>query len=693
MTFDSQKELNQVKKTYLVRIRPGVDLTSKLVTISANTYRTYLPGYLISAVLLNGVDLAKTTGTPTNGQYRFIEDSGELTICSTSAPSSDNVFIAFHSLLFTNDIYRYILEEPTDPASPLREWQPRLTNQLSFSQSIENIIEGILSISSSNINLKNQDGYLQQFLTKEDSFFNKAVEVWLSLSPDVETDSFKKIFEGIVTEIRINDGEVSLSVQDVFSKLKQPATFSTPSEFLKYNNSSLTGWSVAPNKQGVNVPMVVGKFSYYELKNAEIASLPKGRLLVEDSLLEAVCTNYNASLSQTNNRFWGLCLTFGSVSTPFYVLKAMSVDNSNASFTRIYGIAAPNPYHSLFIGDQITFVKPGTGYKYLNILYVDYVNEYVYLEKDAALDGSWYFTAADYLVTAFIEKDGVYTRLKQDRDFTVGNTFVPSVDGSEGKNFIYMALNNSMETSLGIGTIDPVNDRIFFRIRFGDLKHGEVLRRALISAGIQIDEPTFTQANIDLPVNCNFQIPYTNESDINPYYNYIQDILKSTLGYFTLSDDFRVQYKLFKLPTGTETIDETYIDRGSFNIEIKYRDIATEIIAYNLHLNAEDITSKSTTVTPSKTLKNKRSLYLHQYNNTDQFVHVLDNIVPTLQKILAIRSQRRVNYKMNTNNINLDTKLGDEFLIDHPQTLTTFSESVVVISKDGDEIVLADMPL
>ena len=371
----------------------------------------------------------------------------------------------------------------------------------------------------------------------------------------------------------------------------------------------------------------------------------------------------------------------------------MSVDNSNASYTRIFGIAGPDPFDGLFIGDQITFVKPGTGYKYLNILYVDYVNKYVYLEKDAALDGSWYFTAADYIVTAFIEKDGSYTRLKQDRDFIVGNTFVNSVDDVDGKNFIYMALNTNLETTLGIGTIDPVNDRIFFRIRFANLRHGDVLKYALKSAGIQIDEPSFDQANIDLPINCNFQIPYINESDINPYYKYIQDILKSTLGYFTLSDSFTVKYKLFKLPTGTETIDETYIEKDSFSFEVKYRDITTEIIAYNLHLNAEDITTKSTTVTPSKTLKNKRSLYLHQYNNTDQLVHVVDNIVPTLQKILAIRSQRRVNYNMRTNNINLDTKLGDEFRIDHPQTLTTFSEAVVVISKDGEEIVLADMPL
>lgn len=691
MSFESAKDTNLVKKNYFVRISPGIDLTDKLLNAGANTYQATLPGYIVHNILFNGVSLTEVTDVPNaHMEYSFNRSTGLLVIYSTIAPSADNVFVGFHYLFFTNDIFRYHWEQPNDPAAPVVEWSPRLLNDLSFAQTIENVIEGVLSISSSSINLKNQDAFLQDYLTIHDSFFNKQIEVWLALDEDVNA---KKIYEGIITDLRIKDGTAILSVQDIFAKLKQPATFGTPSEYLKYNSSTKTGWAVSPNKAGVNVPMIVGKFSTYELENAKLSALPKARYLIKESLLEAACINYSSTLLQTNNRNWGLCLSFGSVSAPFYVLKGMTVDNSNASYTRVYNIAAPDPFEGLFIGDQITFIKPASGYKYLNILWVDYTNKHVYVEKDAGLDGSWYFTAADYVVTAFIEQNGTFTRLKQDKDFVVNNTAVDNIDGQDAKNFIFMSLNSNLETTLGISTIDPVNDRIYFRIRFGNIGHGETLKKALKGAGISINEASFDQADIDLPVNCNFQIPYVNEADINPYYNYIQDILKSTLGYLSLDDNFNVTYKLFSAPVGTESITETNIERGSFGIEIKYRDITSEIIAYNLHLAAEDITTKSATVTPSKTLRNNRSLYLHQYNNTDQFVHVIDNIVPTLQKILAIRSKRRVNYTMRTKNINLDTKLGDEFLIDHPQTLTTFTEAVVVISKDGDEIVLADMPL
>lgn len=685
--FSDLKSNNALTKIFFIRMNPGKDITDSLDLISANLYKCTLK-LKVNKVQLNGIDLAKVSNPTADKQYSFNEETGELKIFSVNAPSDSFVFIAYHYLFFTNDKFRYTYETPTDSTKVTREWQPRILGEVGFSQTVENIIQGTLSIASSSLKFKNNDSYFQNFLGTNDSFYNKKIELWIALD---EVRNVKKVFEGVVTQIALDHDSVDLQVEDLLSKLQQPATFNTPSEYQYYNDNASIGFTIPPNKKGTVIPFLIGKFSKYALINANNAGRPNARKLDIDSLLEATCISYNATISGTNNRIWGLCLSYDSIPLIFPTLRTMTVDNSNANYTKISNISGTSDFGFIFVGDQITFIK-GASFKYLDIIEVDYVNEYVYLEKDAGLDNTWFYSTQYFNASLFIQQGTTSTRLKQDRDFTIYNASVEGIGTAGSKCFIYVLLGNNIETTLGISNIDPVNDRIYFRIRLSNWGHGEILKRALNSAGIATNDASFAQADIDLPVHCNFTVPYVDETDIRPYFGYIEDILKSTLGYLRINSNFEVEYKLFSPPTSPAKITDSNIEKGSLSVEVKYKDIATEIIAYNAHLDAEDIISRNPLVTPSKTLKNNRSVFLNDVVNVDRFRHVVDNIVPTLQKILAIRSKRRVNYVMSTHGVNLDSQLGDEFKVVNDHALSSPSNEGVIVSIDGDRIIISEIP-
>lgn len=686
--FAALKENNAVKKIYLLRMNPARDITDDLVLDAGSIYECTI-NLKVNKVTLNGVELTKVDNLTADKQYTFNESTGELRVYTLSAPGDDFTFIAYHYLFFTDDQFRYVPQTPTDSATVTREWEPRLFGGIDFSQSVENIIQGTLSIAYSAIKLKNNDAYFQNFLGFNESFYNKKIELWLCLDT---VDNIKKVYEGVVTEVLIDSETASFKVEDILSRLQQPASFGTPTNYQYYNDDASIGITVSPNKAGTVVPFIIGRFSKYALINAAIATRPNARKLDPESLLEAICITYSATISGTTNRAWGLCLSYDSVPLVFPTLSSMTVDNSDANCTKIHTITPAINFDYIFVGDQMAFVNGGSS-KYLDIIEVDYVNSFIYVEKDAGLTSAWQCSADTVTTSVFLQRAGVNTRLRQGRDYGIFNAMVDSVGGGDFKTMVYLFFNNNFETALGIPDLDPINDRIVFRIRFNNWGHGEILKRALNSAGIVTNDASFAQADIDLPVNCNFSVPYIDESDIRPYYGYIEDILKSTLGFLRMNSSFEVEYNLFAAPTAPAEITDSNIVRDSLNLEIKYKDITNEIIAYNAHLDAEDIVSKDPTNTPSKTLKNNRSLYLHDCNNTDRFRHVVDNIVPTLQKILAIRSERRVNYVLSTKGSNLDSQLGDEFKVVNDHALASPANEGVIVSIDGEQIIISEIPL
>lgn len=687
--FDLIKNNNSIRKNYLVRMNPARDVTDSLTPSGSNKWSCTID-LAVNMVTLNGVKMASSIIVNSAGKYNYNSITKLLTIYSGEVPGENCVVIVYHYLFFTNDFFRYISQDPISISfSQLREWQPRLIGNPSFSQTVENIIQGNLSISSSTIQLKNHDNFLKDYLGMNDSFYNKPIEVWLMLDG---ASNIKKIFEGVMTEISTDSDSATFQVKDILSKLQQPAVFGTPSEYQYYKDSAVSGFTVTPNKSGGAIPLILGKFTNYSLLNAALSALPLARKLDPESLLEAQCTLYSSTLSGTTNRAWGMCLSLNPIVTAGGTVKSIFIDNSNAQYTKLTFSFPGSVFDDLFIGDQVRLTNMVT-YSYLEILYVDYVGKILYLEKNATPTSAWFYEGYASNVSVYLQKNGVNYRLKLEKDFNIGNTAIDDTNGTGVKSFVYLVLFNNLETTLGISPIDPTNDRILFRCRFENVGHGETIKRALDSAGIKTNGASFAQADLDLPVNCNFSIPYFDETETRPYYGYIEDILKSTLGYLRLNSSFEVEYKLFRAPVTTEEITDVHIEKNSLGVEVKYKDLVSEIIAYNSHFNAEDISSKDPTNTPSKTLKNNRSKFLHDFNNTERFRHVLDNIVPTLQNILAIRSERRVNYVMRTHNRNIDSMLGDEFIISSDKALASPANTAVIVSIDEEKLILSEIPL
>ena len=106
------------------------------------------------------------------------------------------------------------------------------------------------------------------------------------------------------------------------------------------------------------------------------------------------------------------------------------------------------------------------------------------------------------------------------------------------------------------------------------------------SSGLTVNTASITQADSDFSSEVVFSIPSFNESDVNNSKKYLENILKSTMGFVSLNNDFEIEYHLFKTPSNGSSITDVDKKKSSMSIEISYLDIVQQIIAYNTNYSS-----------------------------------------------------------------------------------------------------------
>ena len=222
----------------------------------------------------------------------------------------------------------------------------------------------------------------------------------------------------------------------------------------------------------------------------------------------------------------------------------------------------------------------------------------------------------------------------------------------------------------GLTTLDPTVYFVRYRVKPDQTsqKHGDIISYLLGKADITVDSGSITTANAAFAKNVNFSIPTFDQTDYQDYIIYIQDILKSTFGYLTLGNDFQIQYKLFEAPSTSTIVNNIDILKNKFNIEVKYRDIVSQIIAFNPHYASGEATEDPND-SPSVTLLNNKTIYLHGIDKTTRFRHVLASINARLTPIINFRSERKASYILTTKISNIDSIIGDQFQLQNEDIL------------------------
>lgn len=649
MTYSSEKDNQSSRKFSLVRIEPARWINDSLTNNGDGTYSVTLQNFIISKVQENGVNLTLVTTSPGNGEYAYNESSSVLTINPINSPSSTNSIVAFYYLFYTSQRTRSTTQDPEDSSTTTRDWLPRIETSPSVSQSVENIDKGFFEIDSSKIDLINNNGEFNTYLSDHDSFFNKEVKAWFCID---DTSNIQKAFFGLITSINLTKRIVTLNIENNFSKISLPATMGDSRQYTYFNAQDYS--SLDPAKAGTPIPFFFGRTSRYHLRDVSSSDATAFSLDLS-SMPEAVCTVYSASSGTDKNRVWGL----GRIASSGLQQDVYSISTSfhgNPQYTRL---TITNP-STIFAGDVGKCLIGSSGTEYVRVMSVDSANSYVFLDKTSVVS----FTSLTLNgVSIGVAQDGD-NKLKwyypyEGRDYTIGYETTEA-----GNSYVKITFANNFEANLvPFQTLNPSDHQVKFRVKPKHSKagHGETLRYILSKVGgLSLNESTFSAADTSLVTNVAFSIPFFDESDFADYTKYVGELLQSTFGYLRLNNSFEVEYGLFDTPSSSGTsITNAQIIYDSMQTEIDYKDLVDQIVAYNPHYSSADGHADQSGVSASS----NKAKYLHGIDRTTRFVHVLESMSTRLTGIMNSRSSRKGTYKLETKTLNLDSLIGQDYVL------------------------------
>jgi hypothetical protein len=671
-------KLNQTsEKFYLIRLVPRRVVNSNLVSIGGGKYQATF-NYPISSVMANDVSLTKVTTVLNPGEYSYDETTKALIVYST--PSASNIIVVNYYVFLTGGRYRVLNENPEDVNTPLRDWIPRIKTNPEISNSIENVIQGNLQISLSGMTIINDENEFEDYLTADDSFNLCEAKIWLCLDG---VENIQKIYNGRVAGIGLSGNTVQLQFEDQLGGLLLPAYMGDDAGECYFTQNDFPNMN--PNYSGALIHFIIGKASRFKTISESNPTLPDAQALDQSTLYNAICTDYDNELTTSNNREWGVCRVSGEGFLDFGFTPS-NIDNTDPNFTRLTGTAGETG--KFFIGDTFVVTQVMVNY-YLRVIYTDRINNYLYCSKEGGISTGAVVTPNDcpsVLVTN--ESNETYLCL-YGRDYTATVTTT-----SGGNKYLKITFVNNFETNHpGLAVLDPGKYKVKYRVRpdYSKANHAEVVKELLINAGLTVDAVSITAAKAALDSNCAFSIPQFDEGDFSRYVDYIQLILKSALSFLTLANDFEIEYRLFQSPTSTFEITDIDIIQNTYAIEINYKDMAHQIIAYNPHWSHNE-----GIVDASATEISLKAKYLHKINNANRFRHVLEKITDRIASIAGVYAERKALYKFDTKAINLDSILGDDLKIIRDGILgneTNKELKVISISKSPmkSKIIATDL--
>lgn len=656
MSIVSEKIKFASERFLLVRLNPARFI---LPILNAGVYEITLP-FLINNISRNGVNLTKVTGTPaSNDEWSQDETTFLVKVKLASAPNSTtNVLIANYYLYYTGTKFRAVGENPELPTINIREWLPRIEAYPETLQSIANLIYGVFTISDFQIGLINSDRNFQNYMTDNDSFFNKSIDVWLCINNET---NIQKIFSGVISEINLTQNLVNITAVDSFNKLKNIASMGDSRDEIYF---TLDGFPDV-NQKDIDkpCPFIFGSQSRYTtyLWNDSVGTEPPQYRLLDAN--DAVCVSA-AEVSTSTNRVWGACRIAGSLKT-----QTIGTIDAVVNISGNLGIKLSS-YANLFPGDTFKFNNGSD--QYAIIVHVGAFmfagNPYdIIVDRTTAtpMVGNTTASSTCFAVSVKIPETDIPIELYYGRDFTVSSSTT-----SGGNKYIQIGLTNNFEANYpAIGTFDPNKHGIKYRTSNTAETHANAIKRICEIVSIPVNTSSFSQADTDLDARANFSIPNFDENDYDTYLKYVQDILSSSLGFLKINTSFEVEYNLLALPSSTSIRDKSLTINDNTEVAINYQDLVTQFIAYNPHNSNYHAISVSPS--PSETRENMKAKYLHGLDNVVRFRHVLDSITDRVDAHLGLKSERFARYKFATATEDIDSEIDTDVQFENDIILGT----------------------
>lgn len=716
MTFATEAAKQASKRFVLARVTPARYVGASLASIGGGVYSMTFP-YPMASVQRNGTALTKTTGTPgSNDNWSYDETTQTFLVKLASAPDvSTNVVIAFYYLFYSTGPGTEAYETPTDSATTLRYWQPRLLDSPSVKQSLKNIISGVFTIDDINLKIANADFGFQSYLTDNDSFNDCELALWYCIT-DTATANATKIYTGKCKRIAVSSEDVTLTAYDAFSRLRQSAFFGDTADESIFQKQSSSFPNMDARKQNEPVRLVIGKHSRWKSKpnNTGTSSVNGSETLDPEFLFEAVCTNVSTTLNTSTNRAWGICRTTSDgIRTPAAWPVPSSFANNGGSPLQLTYTNAVAATIDVVIGDLLNFTDGITAaYGRVIRINVGGANTDIYVQTN--LRSSPAYTTGVTITTvpaiALVIRDASGNEYwpRYTLDFTVA-----AVTTSGGNKYYAVTFVNGFETAgtsphaynAGVGTsydggatkaltlLDPNVHKIYWRVRpsVTNASHATVLTNLCTAAGLTVNATTFTAADAAFTANVLLSIPYFDQKDYGAYLDYAQTLLGSTLGFLSVNAAGQAEYKLVT-GNAAAAVAKTDSDVWDLSADVDYTDIVTQIIAYNPH-DFADISTAASSATSSESALSK---YLYGIKRTTQLRHVLDRISTRLATHLAVKSKPLIYYRMASATQDLTAALDDDLTLTHGIALGgsgSNNMSVTALDKNLDRVAIEAVDL
>lgn len=655
--YSTLKNKNATEKFYLVRINPCRSIVDDLVLVSGFKYTITLPFDVVTELLVNGVVYNKVTTVSGAGEYSYDESTKALVVELPQAlvnyQTTGNIVVGYY-LFFTNGIHRYAPELPDNSLTTLRLYESRLMSTPELSITQEDIIDRVFTIGNTSIQLINLDYGLNNYLTDNDSFYRRNVEIWRCLD---DKDNVAKLYFGVCSGITIGEN-ITISIDNNLSICTD--------NFYSNNNASDSSFyidtfpNLDPDSSGTPI------YKLYAERSPTVSRNDDELFLVQQSLhwgsnisdgFNLVNISYDDTRNGFTNRVWAACFS-SNISSD--LTEAISGVFYISDYNYRVTVADKSKYRA---GDQLEFFN-GSWSQVYAVIQIDHnsVDNYIHIGGDGSVVniGDLIRRKAISQIT-IVYKEHAYN-LMINRDYTVS-----ILNGIYIVTFVNDFENIFVGYDLRTDCIDPKSKTMYYRVNNHDnCNHGSVLKSMLNKVGISCDSTSFTNANATL-FKANFSVPMFKETSFVPLVEIIQSFLSSTFGYLTIDNDFLIRYYLLNAPSTPLVITDNEIIEGSISQDVKYTDIINSINFENV--NGENLKPNNNPTYDLNTTRedlviDNRSAYLYGSNRSITIKYIMQYLSNSKQNILNVLKNRRYSIEFTTKGINFESILGDDITVE-----------------------------
>lgn len=641
MTFSVESQKRAIKRNALIKIQGKFNLTTRLTNTATNTYTAIFK--------LPVKNVVQPGGSPSVSQTNDV-----VTITTTTTPSSTNPVIVTYILYIARNYTRQ--PDPELGGSNL-VWLPRLVNDVSYNESIKNITDGLLTLSSTNIVLNNADGFFNDLTNQNNNILGQPVRVWFQSE---SVASLVSVFKGDGALVQAAENSVSIGVRSILNKLQQSPRFGDVDNELFFSSSTPGVTGIPYNRDiGKPIPFYFGTSTKWQGGSPGVAP-------PHEELPEAYCADYIGVTGGTFSRKWllGRVSQYQPFGTPHTI-------TSKTATTATIATANIKQYQTGYIaffrdsgGALITDSGTVLGRTVNEVNYTTNTMTFNSVPANAvtvepqriilsfkALDGS------DRFVTpwSFDSASG-----SPDRHNTV---VLSSVATSGGNLLVYATLADNEESAF----ITPAVSPRFYECRFHwvigtETNHSTFIKKLVEDVGTITNASSFTTASTT-NVSINTRIPDYGETVIKPVEDIVGAAAKSALGFLTSDASGVMFYNILQNnTTPIRTLTESDIIANSFSSEPLLRDVAQSVQFVNTNQSPDfqAIYTNFLQTTTSAAFSNLLGI-----KKIEEFKHVAEDFRTRKNQIVNYFTNIRVRYSFDVQIKHFDLKVGDVVQLNH----------------------------